>query len=107
MGSGISREQLQVTGRTPTVDSVTLTLANTEYTFALPAKTVKYRIQLVGQSYDLFYSYASGGTFISIPAGSPGLTEEFIHTGDSTLTIYLKCVDAAGQIVRVEYWLTE
>ena len=107
MSSNISRHNLEILGRTPTTDSVTLTLADTEYTFAFPARCVKYRIQLRGSLYDLKYAHASGGVFMVIPAGSPGLTEEFINTGDDTRTVYLKCTDAAGQIVDIEYYTTE
>lgn len=107
MPSHISRNSLEVTGRTPTTDSVTLTLVSTEYTFSLPAKCVQFGIQLRTGAYDLKYAYATGGVFMVVPAGSPGGFVNDIHTGDGTLTLYLKCDDAAGQIVDITYWLTE
>ena len=107
MASHISRNSLEVTGRTPTTGSVTLTSASTEYTVAFPAKCVQIGFQLRGQAYDLKYAHATGGVFIIVPAGSPGRFMNDIHTGDDTLTIYFKCDDAAGQIVDYEYWQSE
>ena len=104
--SNISRNSLEVTGRTPATASVTLTDANTEYTVAFPARTVQIAFQLRDSAYDLKYAHASGGVFIVVPAGSPGRFINDIHTGDATLTMYFKCA-TAGQVLDYEYWVTE
>lgn len=107
MSSSVSRNNLEKLGRTPTTDSVTLTLADTAYSYDFPAKTVQIGFQLRTQAYDLKYAYATNGVYIVVPAGSPGGFINDIHTGDSTLTVYFKCADAAGQILDLTYWVTE
>ena len=89
-------------GLTPATASVTLTNADTEYTITPPSGTKRIHLQLRTQAYDLLYAFASGGVFITIPAGSPGATIYDVNF-DGVVLIYLKCA-TAGQIVDYEYW---
>lgn len=106
MSVDISRETRDNVVLLPgTTSSVTLTLSGTEYTFSVPASTKKIGFQLRTQAYDLKYAWASGGVFITIPAGSPGFFLNDVNATKEGATLYLKCDDAAGQIVDIDYYI--
>lgn len=85
-----------------TETSVTLTLANTEYPYTIPAGTRQILFHLRSLGYNLQYSFTTGGPYRTVPAGgSRELTQIFIGAAK---IIYLKCADSAGEIVDIETW---
>lgn len=103
MTNTLSRENFHRTGVSPVSDSITLTNSATEYTYTPPVDTKKLWFQMRNASYDLKWAFGSGGVFIVAPAGSTGVFLEGIYL-DGTQILYLKCDDAAGQIIDILYW---
>lgn len=86
-------------GTTPAIYNLTMTLANTEYSQALPSGTRAITIRCRGL-YDVKFSYtasASGTTYITIPSGM-NYFEEQVNL--SSKTIYAQCA-TAGQILEI------
>jgi hypothetical protein len=92
---------LNLVGHTPNVLNKTLTLANTEYSQALPAGTRRFTLQArTSHLVQLCYTNgASGTTFISVKAGS-SYSEEHI---DSGATLYMQSANA-GTVVEIIAW---
>ncbi len=73
----------------PTIVNVDITLADTEYSYALPAKTRKFTIKLRDPGYPLKLAVVesgSGTTYVNIPQGGT-------HTEDDIkvpLTLYFQ-----------------
>jgi len=86
-----------------TEEIVTLTLANTQYTYVLPANTKALSFRIRSGSYDLRYGYSAlaGGNYRTLAAGASYNRENLDLTG---ATLYLNCPDAAGEIVEIEIW---
>lgn len=84
----------------PTISNLTLTLAATEYSYALPANTKKAVIKARGSN-DLRFAFVSGETatsYITIPAGSQFATDSIYLRGQ---TIYIQCPGAAGEVAEI------
>lgn len=91
-----------VRATTPVIYNVTMTLADTEYSQALPADTKKFLIKCRG-AYDLKVAFASGEsgtTYITIPANT-ALCETLLVA--SSLTLYVQCA-TAGQVAEIIAW---
>lgn len=87
---------------TPVVYNVTMTLASTEYSQALPANTKKFLIKC-RTLYDIqlcFTNAGSGTLYITVPAGM-SYYEDLIQP--SALTLYFQCATAA-QVVEIVTW---
>lgn len=89
-----------VSSSVPLVTNVTLTLANTEYSQALPNNTEKVLVKAraSGEIKFAFVETESGINYVTIPAGSGGLwipAENFID-----LTLYMQS-SSAGEIVEM------
>lgn len=97
----ISRENLAKLGINPSQDTLTLTLANTEYSIAVPNKSNRVIFGLRSGSYSIKYGWATGALNFTVPAGV------FRDISDVYLvsqTLFFKCVDSAGEIVELEFW---
>lgn len=80
----------------PTVKNVTMTLANTEYSYTLPAGTQMYRVKLRGVGASLKLAVGSGGTNRTIANGQT--FERFEKSGGSSL--YFQS-PTAGQVAEI------
>ena len=89
-------------GTTPAIYNLTMTLANTEYSQALPTGTRALTIKNRGH-YATQFSYTNGAsntTFITIPAGMYYYEEQVNLTGK---TIYAQCPQAAQVLEIIVY----
>jgi len=91
-------------GKLPIITNLTLTLADTEYSHALPNGTKKYTVQCRTDDV-LKLSYTkeeSGSTYITIPEGA-SQSEDNLNT--NVLVLYLQS-PTAGVIVEITTWTT-
>ena len=91
------------TGKTPTIYNKTMTLANTEYSQALPKGTKKVLIKERSGADIIKLAYAvnqSGTTYITIPIGSSKYLE---GVWLSETTLYFQC-PTAGLVLEIEVW---
>lgn len=90
---------------TPTVYNKTLTIADTEYSQALPSSTreIRFRCRTL---YDVRFAWVTGkvatptAPYLTLPAGCD------YHSDDSDITgksLYLAS-DQAGVVVEIEVW---
>lgn len=89
---------------TPVITNKAITLANTEYSHAIPAGAKKFSIKLRNTSIDLkiaFASGTSGTTYYTLKAGME-YTEENINADDG-LTLYFQSATAA-QVAEIKTW---
>jgi hypothetical protein len=89
-------------GTTPAIYNLTMTLANTEYSQALPTGTRALTLHNRGL-YATQFSYtngASGTTFITIPAGMYYYEEQVNLTSK---TVYAQCPTAAQVLEIIVY----
>lgn len=93
---------------TPTLYTVNMTNANTEYPQALPANCKKFQVILRGDTppkFRLAFATskvaASTEPFLEIPAGG-GYTVEGVLA--NSVTVYLACSTAA-QVAQIECWV--
>lgn len=87
---------------THNIYNVTMTLANTEYSQALPAHTKKFTIKC-RTLYSIKLAFTlnqSGVTYLTIPAGM-AYSEDLIRP--ATLTLYFQCPTAA-QVAEIVAW---
>jgi hypothetical protein len=90
---------------TPTVYNLTLTLANTEYSQALPANTREFRFRC-RTLYDVRFSYETGkvatptAPYLTLPMGSDYWSD---WCNLSTTTIYFAS-STAGVVIEIECW---
>ncbi len=94
---------MQILSR-PTIANVTMTSADTEYSYAIPAHSKRFEIKLRSANALLKLAFASGtsGTsYITIPYGS-SLLEEDIKAGG--ITLYFQS-PTASQTAEIKTWL--
>ena len=87
---------------TPVVYSVTMTLAATEYSQALPAGCRKFTVQCRG-AYDVklcFTASGSGTTYITVKKGCSYWEDQIDATSK---TLYFQCATAA-QVLEIVAW---
>ena len=90
----------------PTIERTTLTLANTEYTYVFPSKTISFYIKAESQSVKLLYAWTTG-TLPTSGTGASYMTtpQNFIQSRERAAfgnkTIYLQCA-TAGTVVEIE-----
>ena len=82
---------------TPEIENLTLTSANTTYSYAIPDDTLSMIVKMRGYK-DLLYSWSDFGEYITIPSAASKLFQGIWFTGK---TIYFRC-GSAGQIVEIE-----
>lgn len=87
---------------TPTIFNVTATLANTEYSQALPSDTKKLLLRCRGLS-RIQFSFASGGTNTNYITIRPGTVYSVEGLSLSSSTIYFE-TSLAGQVVEILTW---
>ena len=92
----VSTETIQ----TPLVSNTILVLANTEYTFVLPAGSKSYALQNRGDGL-VKYRTASGGDHWTLFPGQPYYISNI--KGSATVTIYLES-PKASQTIEVLSW---
>jgi len=87
---------------TPTIYNVSMTLANTEYSQALPANTKKFLIKCRAQYVVkvCFVSGQSGSLYLTIPVGGVYWEDE---VQPASLTLYFQCATAA-QVAEIIAW---
>lgn len=86
----------------PTIANVSMTTANTEYSYAVPAGVSKMLVKLRDATVALKLSYvegASGTTYVTVPAGSTKTIDEL----KGGMTIYIQTTEAS-QVLEVETW---
>jgi hypothetical protein len=84
----------------PTVATVTMTSANTEYSYDIPAGTRKVRIKLRALNALLrFYGFSTGGSFTTIPYGES--LDVDVKAGGATLYVQSP---SASQTLEVLTW---
>lgn len=90
---------------TPTIYNITLTLANTEYTQALPANTREFRF-ICRTLYDVRFAWVTGkvatpiAPYLTLPAGADYYSD---NDNLASQTLYLAS-STAGVIVELECW---
>lgn len=103
-GASTSANQ-QPPSTTPTVYNVTLTLANTEYSQALPANTREFRFRC-RTIYDVRYAFVTGKVatpttpYLTLHAGLDYFSD---YNNLTSQTLYLASA-TAGVVVEVEVW---
>lgn len=93
---------MEAIGLGPLVYNVTMTLANTEYSQALPPICKKFLIKCRA-SYPIRVAFAWGETavaWVTVPAGMT-YWEDLIYT--LRMTLYFQCA-TAGQVAEVVAW---
>ncbi len=92
---------------TPAIYTVTMTLANTEYSQALPANCRRFEFQCRG-SYDVRFAFVTGKVagptepYMTLKAGR-SYDSGSINQGASPSTLYVACATAA-QVVEILAW---
>ncbi|GAI93485.1 unnamed protein product [marine sediment metagenome] len=89
-------------GTTPRIYGVTMVLADTEYSHALPANCRKFLIKCRG-SYPIqvcFVEDESDVNYVTVPAGMT-YWEDLIY--GTKLTLYFQC-PVAGQVAEIVAW---
>ena len=95
-GSGHLQVDVVSWATTPALYNVAMTLANTEYSQALPANTRKLLIRCRG-AYAIKVAYVStesGTKYLTVPSGMT-YWEDLIQP--ATLTLYFQCATAAQE----------
>ena len=90
-------------GKTPYIYNKTLTLANTEYSQALPTNTKRFTLQ-ARTSVDVklaFTAEASGTTYVTVKAGA-SYSEEGLDS--SSKTVYMQTA-SAGTVIELIAWV--
>jgi hypothetical protein len=86
-----------------TEDTLTLTNANTQYTYVLPGGVKALSFRLRSGDYALQHSFQalSEGKYRTLPAGVAYNRE---NIDIDVKTLYFRCVDNAGEIIELEIW---
>lgn len=101
----MARNEASAISVTPTVYNVTLTVADTEYSQALPANTKDFRFRC-RTSYDVRYAWVTGkvatptAPYLTVPSGSDYYSD---LNNLASITLYLAS-SQAGVIVELEIW---
>ncbi len=93
---------VQARATAPTIYNKTMTLADTEYSQALPANTKKFTVKCRGE-YDVklcFTESGSGTTYITIPSQQSYWEDGIV---DASITLYFQCATAA-QVLEIVAW---
>lgn len=86
----------------PVIYNVTMTLANTEYSQALPSNTRKFLVRCRG-AYAIkvcFTASGSGTLYVSVPSGMTYWEDQI---NDAAITLYFQCATAA-QVAELVAW---
>lgn len=93
---------MKIAGR-PTIANVAMTSSNTEYSYSLPAGTIRFEIKLRSLNALLklsFVSGESGTTYITIPYGSSYREDDVKGT---PISLYFQS-PTASQVLEVKTW---
>jgi len=92
----------------PTIEKITLTTINQQYSYELPANVIRYQIQIRTTNANLRLAFASdqvddvsAGEYWSMAQGTV-FSEDELATNKG-LTLYL-AADTTGSIVELIYW---
>ena len=88
----------------PTIANTTMTSADTEYNYTLPAGTIRFEIKLRAQNALLklsFVSGESGTTYITIPYGA---SYSEIDAKAGSRVLYFQS-PTASQIAEIKSWI--
>lgn len=90
------------------IDTLALTLANTQYSYAFQEDVKEYTISARGHN-EIKLAYVSGdialGNYITIP-GKSAKTDQVNYKGilPTQRTIFVSC-DQSGETLEIEYWV--
>ena len=87
----------------PTIVNVDITLANTEYSYTLPAKTRKFTIKLRDPGYPLklaIVESGSGTTYVNIPQGGTHMEDDI----KVPLTLYFQSI-TGSMVAEIISWV--
>ena len=96
----ISRENMQRLGVIPNTDTLSLTLADTEYSYTVVDGTKRLIFKLRTQDGDVTYGWATGARNVTIPAGFVRDISDVHLVGR---TLYVSC-NFAGKTLEIEYY---
>lgn len=82
-------------------DTVSLTTANTEYSYTIPNNTKRLVFGLRSGLYDIRYGWATGETNLTLRAGSYRIVEDVYLVSQ---TLFVICPDAGSQTLEIETW---
>ena len=99
MDEYLSRENEQRLGVIPATDTLSLTLANTEYSWAVPSRVKRLIFKLRTQDGEISYGWVAGTRNITLPAG---YVRDFSDVHLVGRTLYVSC-DLAGKTLEIEY----
>lgn len=93
---------------TPTITNTTMTNANTEYSFTIPAGTVRFSIKCQdGTAFRLAFATGKVATptapYLTILANGAYNDPGDIQIGSSDLTVYVGC-GSAGKVIECVTW---
>ena len=104
---GAAKQDLQpLAATTPTLYAITMTLANTEYSQALPANTKILEFRCRATGYDVRFAYVTGKVATSVDPYrtlSAGQTKTIDNLNLAATVLYVAC-GTAGQEIEVEAW---
>lgn len=102
---GLPPSSVTVIGATtPTIANVSVLLASTEYSYALPTSSQQFTIKLRAGGSPLQLAYTSGNsgtTYFTIPSGC-SYTVGGLDI-NNLVTLYFQC-PVAGQVAEIETW---
>jgi hypothetical protein len=93
----------QVDADTPVIANIVATLANQEYSYTFPAKTVKCRIKVRTLDAIIKYAWISGQSGIEYFTINLGVELPLDHLYLDGKTIYFQ-VSKPGRIIEIESW---
>ena len=96
----LSRENEQRLGVIPASTTLSLTLASTEYSYAIPTATKRLIFKLRTQDGEITYGWVAGTRNITLPAGYVRDLSDINFVGR---TLYVSC-DLAGKTLEIEYF---
>lgn len=101
-----AQSSTDVKSRQPRVLNITLTSANTEYTFNVPEGTT--RIQIGARGGDVKFAWnkvgTSGSTYMTIPEGAFTCSKDVVlSTSGRTDSLYFQS-SSAGAVVEITIW---
>jgi hypothetical protein len=88
----------------PTIYNLTLTLAATEYSYAIPAGTRKILFKERSGGSIIQYCFVSGESntnYLTLPPS----TSKYLEAADiGGKTLYVRCQADAGKVLEIETW---
>lgn len=89
---------------TPFLANLSMPIANTEYSYAIPANTTEFRFRARAGS-SIKFAYASGGTSSTFYTLSRGASHEVKNINSVGITLYIQG-DKTGEVLEITGWKT-